>query len=55
MWTGEGVKNPIFCGRHKWMTPYMDDRLFRDTGATLYLGYMPYLVKLILLHYESNK
>ena len=18
----EGVKNPIFCGHHKWMTPY---------------------------------
>jgi len=18
---GEGVKDPIFCGRHKWMTP----------------------------------
>src|SRR6218665_3312413 len=22
MWTGEGVKNPIFFARHKWMTPY---------------------------------
>src|SRR6218665_3764930 len=23
MWTGgRGVKNLIFCGRHKWMTPY---------------------------------
>src|SRR6218665_1972409 len=26
MWThvnrGEGVKNLIFCGRHKWMVPY---------------------------------
>src|SRR6218665_1623624 len=21
MWTGEGVKNGIFCGRHKWMAP----------------------------------
>ena len=20
---GEGVKNPIFCGRHKWMAPYL--------------------------------
>jgi len=27
MWThvgrGGGVKNPIFCGHHKWMTPYV--------------------------------
>jgi len=21
MWTGGGVKNGIFCGRHKWMAP----------------------------------
>ena len=21
---GEGVKNVIFCGRHKWMAPYID-------------------------------
>src|SRR6218665_1507229 len=21
MWTGGGVKNLVFCGRHKWMTP----------------------------------
>src|SRR6218665_419459 len=22
MWTGEGVKNLIFCGRHKWVALY---------------------------------
>jgi len=21
MWTGERIKNLIFCGRHKWMAP----------------------------------
>src|SRR6218665_31879 len=27
MWTeGGGVKNLIFCGRHKWMTPYSNKK-----------------------------
>src|SRR6218665_2246858 len=26
MWTGKGVENQIFCGRHKWMTPYKRNR-----------------------------
>src|SRR6218665_800234 len=31
MWThvdrGEGVKNLIFCGRHKWITPMLPERI----------------------------
>jgi len=29
MWTGGGreVKNLIFCGRHKWMAPYIKSRM----------------------------
>src|SRR6218665_3578623 len=35
MWTGGGgVKNPIFCGRHKWMAPNCNRKFEISTAPT---------------------
>src|SRR6218665_1577437 len=36
MWTGEGVKTLIFCGRHKWMAPFQSG-CFSEIDRSVYI------------------